>query len=91
MIYLSDSSTLIPKISYKEANKIKFIHQVTKKEYEFDITDNGKYYILDSVDLPDGQYDYFINNEIESGIAQSGNYSRQKTDYTTDIYIKTYK
>ena len=97
MIYLTEGTNIIPRVSSIEATKVIFTNQVTKKEISYDIQvsmNNLWYVFYIGAAFPDGQYDYALYDTegslVGSGIAQAGEFQVKKNNYSTDINIKTY-
>lgn len=79
---------------------LKLVNNVSKKEYEFNVTDVGDsnmYYHFENFtledEMDDGEYNYFLfdndDNLVAQGLVQIGNYVPEHTVY--DNNKTTYK
>lgn len=85
MLYLVEGENKIPQIDVKTYEKLVIINQITKKEYEYPVTD---YTVLIDVLPPNGQYDVFYG-DIHY-LAQVGEFKKEKTTYSNNCDIRAY-
>lgn len=96
MIYLEGNKVIFPKVTTGKPTSVKFINQVTKKEYKPEILrvkDNNFNYEIEFVGLalPVGQYDYQLSDNLGTGICQFGDFTTNKTEYQQNIKITAYE
>lgn len=92
MIYLIDSgvTAYIPRVNNEVGDTIILENQTTHQVYSGTVVDYSFFYYSYSPDilLPDGQYTYQIvdgdGNVVEKGIAQSGDFQSDTTEYQMD-------
>lgn len=97
MIYLHVGENEIPRICGKNCRKITLTEQITKKVYECELVLNGTgawYVATLTDDLPVAQYDVQVlgddNAVVCTMLAQFGEFSSEKREYTNTHDIKTY-
>lgn len=101
MIYINSVTKIanFPRNSKKDASILLLTNQLDKSDVSISVvntsTNNTRYvFDLSSLNISDGQYDYYIkdgdNNIVESGILQSGNYTPTTIGYSSEINIIQY-
>lgn len=79
---------------------LKLVNNVTKKEYEFEVTDENDsrlYWHFEDLELEenmdDGEYDYLLYDDEElvaQGLCQIGEYTPEHSQYENDNNYKQY-
>lgn len=96
MLYLTQNTNKLPRISAENAANLVLIDQITKKSYTYPLTDAGNWYEFTiSEELPTSQFDaQALDSDgvvLYTLVAQYGEYERKNTQYKQDHNITTYK